>query len=299
MIVFSIISTKGGVGKTTLTANLGALLADFGLHVLMIDADYQPSLSRYFELSHRAPSGLTALFKAGVINESMISHVRLPSEKAPEFSSRRLNPVGKLHLVYSDAAPSGEVQSWLRGRIHYLQILRTATHSPALADQYDVILIDTQGAAGHLQQAAIVAADKMIHPVSPDTLSAREFLTATSDLLDQLNEGGGSTPVPPILAVLYRQSNTNNARAIAATIRQEYIALRGSVTVANTTVPLATAFEQAATKSVPVHWLEPKRAGLVLHQLAWELLPHMAGINVSDVVATANDPTLASTPQES
>ena len=29
MITFTIASTKGGVGKTTLTANLGALLADW------------------------------------------------------------------------------------------------------------------------------------------------------------------------------------------------------------------------------------------------------------------------------
>ncbi|MBW8832678.1 MAG: ParA family protein, partial [Burkholderiales bacterium] len=60
MIVFSVISTKGGVGKTTLAINLGALLADFGLRVLLIDADYQPSLSNYFQLSYRAPLGLTA-----------------------------------------------------------------------------------------------------------------------------------------------------------------------------------------------------------------------------------------------
>ena len=33
MIKFTITSTKGGVGKTTLTANLGALLADMGLRV--------------------------------------------------------------------------------------------------------------------------------------------------------------------------------------------------------------------------------------------------------------------------
>jgi len=39
MIKFTITSTKGGVGKTTLTANLGALLADMGLRVLLIDAD--------------------------------------------------------------------------------------------------------------------------------------------------------------------------------------------------------------------------------------------------------------------
>ncbi len=46
MIRFAVISTKGGVGKTTRTANLGALLADLGLRVLLIDADVQPSLSK-------------------------------------------------------------------------------------------------------------------------------------------------------------------------------------------------------------------------------------------------------------
>jgi chromosome partitioning related protein ParA len=53
MIKFTITSTKGGVGKTTLTANLGALLADMGLRVLLVDADVQPSLSKYFPLAAR------------------------------------------------------------------------------------------------------------------------------------------------------------------------------------------------------------------------------------------------------
>ena len=55
VIKFTVISTKGGVGKTTLTANLGALLADMGLRVLMIDADTQPSLSKFYPLSDAKP----------------------------------------------------------------------------------------------------------------------------------------------------------------------------------------------------------------------------------------------------
>ena len=39
MIKLALVSTKGGVGKTTLAANLGALLADMGLRVLLVDAD--------------------------------------------------------------------------------------------------------------------------------------------------------------------------------------------------------------------------------------------------------------------
>ena len=61
MQVVSIISTKGGVGKTTTAANLGGLVADAGLRVLLIDLDVQPTLSSYFELAHRAVGGIYEL----------------------------------------------------------------------------------------------------------------------------------------------------------------------------------------------------------------------------------------------
>ena len=41
MYTIGIVSTKGGVGKTTLAANLGAILADFGWRVLLINTDPQ------------------------------------------------------------------------------------------------------------------------------------------------------------------------------------------------------------------------------------------------------------------
>ncbi|ENV2076776.1 ParA family protein [Neisseria gonorrhoeae] len=54
-VILSAAATKGGVGKTTLIANVSAVLADIGLRVLMIDCDVQPSLSKYYPISHRAP----------------------------------------------------------------------------------------------------------------------------------------------------------------------------------------------------------------------------------------------------
>ncbi|HFB8086667.1 TPA: ParA family protein [Neisseria gonorrhoeae] len=47
-VILSAAATKGGVGKTTLIANVSAVLADIGLRVLMIDCDVQPSLSKYY-----------------------------------------------------------------------------------------------------------------------------------------------------------------------------------------------------------------------------------------------------------
>ncbi|MBS3911318.1 MAG: ParA family protein [Hydrogenophaga sp.] len=45
MLTLSVVATKGGVGKTTLCANIGGLLADMGYRVLLIDADIQPALT--------------------------------------------------------------------------------------------------------------------------------------------------------------------------------------------------------------------------------------------------------------
>ena len=50
MHVTAIVSTKGGVGKTTTAANLGGLAADAGLRVLLVDLDVQPTLSSYYTL---------------------------------------------------------------------------------------------------------------------------------------------------------------------------------------------------------------------------------------------------------
>ena len=61
MQVLSVISTKGGVGKTTIAANLGAFIADAGLRVLLLDLDMQPTLSSYYELISRAPGGIYEL----------------------------------------------------------------------------------------------------------------------------------------------------------------------------------------------------------------------------------------------
>ncbi|VVM74673.1 Iron-sulfur cluster carrier protein [Pseudomonas fluorescens] len=57
MRVVSVVSTKGGVGKTTVAANLGGLLADAGLRVLLLDLDSQPTLSSYYALSQKADVG--------------------------------------------------------------------------------------------------------------------------------------------------------------------------------------------------------------------------------------------------
>ena len=116
MIKFTVISTKGGVGKTTLTANLGALLADMGMRVLMIDADVQPSLSKFYPLSDPKPSaGLTEVLVRGELTAECIT---------PTIYQN-------LDIVVSDD-PEGRLPHWLLNRIDRAFRLRTALNSLAL-----------------------------------------------------------------------------------------------------------------------------------------------------------------------
>ena len=269
MIKFTVTSTKGGVGKTTLTANLGALLADMGLRVLLIDADVQPSLSKYFPLTTAKPSaGLTEVIVRGEVTESCITATMYQN----------------LDIVLSDD-PEGNLPHWLLNRIDRGFRLRFALQSPVVADAYDCVLIDTQGAIGPLQDAAVLAADILISPITPEMLSAREFKDGTMELLDRLEPGGalGAT-LGPMKAVIYRQDRTTDARIIASGIRDDFIKFKGRVSVLDTVVPHAKAYKEAATLRIPVHRHERKREGVtpsastVMHQLAWELIPSLQGV---------------------
>ena len=268
MIKFTVISTKGGVGKTTLTANLGALLADMGLRVLMIDADVQPSLSKFYPLSVPKPSaGLTEVIVRGEVTAGCISPTMYRN----------------LDIVVSDD-PEGSLPHWLLNRIDRGFRLRMALNSPAVIDSYDCVLIDTQGAVGPLQDAAALAADILVSPITPEILSAREFKDGTMELLDRLEPSSalGAT-LGPMKAVIYRQDRTTDARVIAAGIREDFIRLKGRVTVLDTVVPHAKAYKEAATLRIPVHRHERKRDGAtpsayaVMHQLTWELIPSLEG----------------------
>lgn len=275
--VLAIASTKGGVTKTTTTANLGGILADFGMRVLLMDADLQPSLTRYYPIVERAPHGLSRVLKSGgYITQDCISQTAIPG----------------LDIIYSDAEEA-DLQTWLRTRTDQLLILRRAVRRSPVLDRYHVVLIDTQGAKGELLNCAAMAADTILSPIKPGILSVAEFTAGTLAMLETLNsmaDFGPDIRSGDLLVLISDIERTNNSRELAAHIRREFIGYKNVKGVLSTAIPHAAAYDAASTEQVPVHRYD-KRKGVaksayeVMHRLAWEIFPELEGIYVDTVRA--------------
>jgi chromosome partitioning related protein ParA len=259
----TVVSTKGGVGKTTVAANLGGLFADYGYRVLLVDADVQPTLSSYYSLHSEAPAGLFELLVAGE-TRSVISSTTIPN----------------LDLIVSND-PTGQLPNLLLhapdGRTRLKHLLER------LGAEYDLTIIDTQGALSALQDAAVLAADLLVSPLPPEMLSAREFTRGTIRMLERLQpmERLGLS-VPPLVAVLNRIDRTRNAAQIAAALRDElFVDAACSIRLSETVIPNLVAYREAASLGIPVHRHEALRplarktpAALeTMLDLAQELLP--------------------------
>ena len=241
MRVISVLSTKGGVGKTTTTANLGGLLADAGLRVLLVDLDSQPSLSSYYPLTLEAPGGVYELMAL--------------SETRPERIVSNTAIAG-LDLIVSNDYQGQLPQLLLNapdGRFRLSQLLNQGE-----LKHYDVILLDTQGARSITLEAAVLASDQSLSPITPDVLSAREFVRGTLGMFDELEQltAFTSLSVPPLALLLNRLDETRNSLEVAESLRR-MLTNDLRVTVLNNAFRMLSAFKLAGAAGEPIHRYEP------------------------------------------
>ena len=227
----TVCSTKGGVGKTTLTANLGAIIADAGYRVLLVDADPQPSLSSYYTLVQSPDStGLTDLL----------------SSSKPPVPAR--TSVENLDIIVSDD-PTGSLETQLL----YAADGRLRMHTGLQRiDGYDFAVIDTRGAAGVLVESAALAADICLSPIPPEIMAAQEFIRGTVSLVNGLQSMRAFGISPGALyALVYRHDRTNDARAVIESIATAVESYDARLLQAS--VPNRVAYREAATRRIPVH----------------------------------------------
>ncbi|WP_434575439.1 ParA family protein [Pseudomonas sp. Z3-6] len=264
MRVISVVSTKDGVGKTTVAANLGGLLADAGLSVLLLDLDSQPTLSSYYALSREAMAGAYELIALNQTDPAQIISTTVVVGLDLILSN---DDQGRLTTLLLHA-PDGRFR--LRNVLDHFR------------PRYDLLLIDTQGARSVMLEMAILASDLALYPITPEMLAARELLRGTFNLLCELEPFRHLGITPPPLRLLLNQVNSIrvDTRMIIRGLRETFSGAT-NVSILETVVPDRVAFLNAATLCLPAHRIRtrksrerPSTSALeIMQALAIELFP--------------------------
>jgi chromosome partitioning protein len=149
--IVAVINQKGGVGKTTTTANLCHAIAESGSRVTAIDLDPQGHLAVSLGITAQGIGGIDeAMLKEKKVHQQLIS-VRDNLQLIP--SGSKLNEIE--HLT-SNNSPRG--------------VLLKDALQDSLNDQ-DFVFIDCPPSSGLLVANALIAADEILIPMASDFLA--------------------------------------------------------------------------------------------------------------------------------
>lgn len=166
-----IFNQKGGVGKSTISANLASIAANNGLRTLLIDLDPQGNSSQYV-LGQIEPELSLADFFDQALN------FKIRPRKSHEFVTE--SAYENLDVLASNPALE-ELQGKLESRYKIFK-LREALEE--LQAHYDRVYIDTPPALNFYSRSALIGADSVLIPFDCDDFSRR----ALYNLMDSLNE---------------------------------------------------------------------------------------------------------------
>ncbi len=173
--IISLANLKGGVGKTTITANLGAAFAAQGLRVLLIDLDHQSSLTNrcitYDEKEDlkRSTRYNDDLFESGgdiLALNACVTRLETPTGSGQLYLAPVREKFDELETRLMTRWDSGLTPEDVRFR------LREALHSSRLRSYYDLVLIDCPPRLTTGSINALAASDYVLIPVLLDDMSA-------------------------------------------------------------------------------------------------------------------------------
>src|SRR4051812_6368018 len=259
-MILAVANQKGGVGKTTTAAALGAAAADAGVRVLLVDWDPQASLTT--ALGQPPQPGIYEAIRAWIDGEDTPA---LPVRVLP--GGEHLVP-GHLDLAAAevDLGHAEEREKVLR------DLLEPVLH------RYDLVIIDCGPTLGLLAVNAFVAATHVLIPVTPEYLAAQGLVRLGQTLTRMRRRLNRDLQVLGVLPTMVK-AGTRHHQEVLEQISL-WSAREGIPMLA--TIPDTIKAAEAAGAGVALT-RHPDRtrivAAQVYHDLAQQFIPHPEAVN--------------------
>ena len=249
MKILASYNIKGGVGKTSAAVNLAYLAAAEGYRVLLWDLDPQAAASYLFRVRPRVKGGAKALIAGKRPVDDAI--------KATDFENLDLLPADftyrHLDLHLDDQRKSGT---------------RLRSLLTPLRREYDLVVLDCPPGLSLLSENVLHAADLVLVPLIPTTLSVRTLDQVT----DFIGKFDGRRP-----RVLAFFSMTDRRKRLHREIITELPAARKDV--AATAIPAMSAIERMSVQRAPVAATAPRSQATARYRALWQEAKARTGLS--------------------
>ena len=206
--VIAVVNQKGGVGKTTTTANLGIGLANAGKRVLLIDYDAQGNLTE--SLGYANPDSMNTTIST--MMQKVMEEKDFPADEGI------LHHKEGVDLMPANIELSG-METALVNVMSRESVLKG--YIDAVKDNYDYILIDCTPSLGMLTINALNAANETIIPVQAHYLPAKgleQLVKSVGKVKRALNP---NLKIGGILLTMV-DSRVNLSKEVANAIKEAY-----------------------------------------------------------------------------
>lgn len=207
--VIALLNQKGGVGKTTSTANLGAAFALAGLRTLVVDLDPQSNLSLHFghEPAPDQPTVRDLFMNPDIAASELIREARANLWFIPSDT--------ELALVEGELA--------LQPNMQHILAERLAQVMPS----FDVVLLDCPPSLGVLTVNALTIADEVVVPTQAQYLALRGLEKLLETVLLVQRALNARLKVAGVLLCMH-ESQSSHGKAVVAEMDNYFAKFHGS-----------------------------------------------------------------------
>jgi chromosome partitioning protein len=225
----SVVSSKGGSGKTTTALNLGVALAERGRRTLLIDLDPQGAIGLSLDRSETEWPGLAEYLMEDAAWDSVLVQTKLAT-----FS---ILPRGRL-----DPVDICEYELFLHSSQRVAELISQG------AVDFDYILVDSPSGLGMITRAILAASDWALIPLQAEPLALRslgQMLRVIDHVRREENTGLKLLGILPTMVELKENASLN----VMGTVWSDF----GGVL--DTCIPRMPIFAKASEAGLPVSFL--------------------------------------------